>query len=797
MTPKVEIGKNAKVFIKWKTTPIEWSDEAKKVIASKFAKKYGIEKKNITVVPEYGKNAMSAIVPNNESGITNIQDPLFQQSLFKPFLEEKGIVDYDYDKIIEIDNTINSKIDYERYDKHKYYSVKWIKWSNFMSYGEDNFFDFTTLKGLTLLQSEPANQGGKSTFCLDLLRFLLFGKVTSRENDWTLGKVFNLYLPEATDCVVEGCISIDGDDYVIKRTVSRPQLKKRSEKSKASQKIQYYKIVDNAYVELLDEDSTENERGVSTTETNKLIKEAIGNESDFDLMICVNSDNLKKLISLKDTERGRLITRWIGLLPLEEKDKIAREMFNKTITPSLLMNKYNKEDLKTEVERLTKDSEEREKNIKVLTKKHGESEKRLAQIEKNRDVLLQSKRQIDPELTKTDVATVKQSNETLKEQGLRKVSEKETNEKALKEVKDITFDEENYKAKIKEDKDLSIELNNDRNECRRLKEEIEALKKGEYCPTCGAKLKGVDNTEKINQKQKKFDELAEQGKKKKEKSDALEKEIKDLEVMRQKYQEKTRLELVIQKNEVDLENLRAKMRENNRLLKDISANEEAIANNNRIDAEIRIADANKKAEEEIKNNLKDNIDSEKLTIKNNGEDVKKYNEYIAKIESEEKEVRSWKQYLDIIGKNGISKIVLRGTLPLINGELKRLLSDVCDFDVEVGIDESNDVAFYKIHDNVVSSLGSGSGFEQTVASLALRSVLSEISTFSKPCFVVFDEILGGVADENYDSVKKLYDKIAENYEFVLQITHLKAVIDWHNSCIIVKKKDNVSYISRK
>ena len=46
-------------------------------------------------------------------------------------------------------------------------------------------------------------------------------------------------------------------------------------------------------------------------------------------------------------------------------------------------------------------------------------------------------------------------------------------------------------------------------------------------------------------------------------------------------------------------------------------------------------------------------------------------------------MKHWKIYLALVGKNGISKMVLRETLPLINGELRRLLTDVCDFDVEV------------------------------------------------------------------------------------------------------------------
>lgn len=148
----------------------------------------------------------------------------------------------------------------------------------------------------------------------------------------------------------------------------------------------------------------------------------------------------------------------------------------------------------------------------------------------------------------------------------------------------------------------------------------------------------------------------------------------------------------------------------------------------------------------------------------------------------------------MVGKHGISKIVLRSVLPFINGELKHMLNDVCDFDVEVAIDDRNDVAFYLIHNGVQSNLASGSGFEQTVASLALRSVLSKISTFSKPSFVVFDEILGGVADENYEQVKLLYDKIAKDYKCILQISHLKALFEWHKHFIKIKKKNDISVI---
>lgn len=794
METKVKVGKNAKVCVKWNVFPVDRTDEAEEVIKAKFAEKYGIDKANIEIEPVYktlpGVSQEDALV--NEVS-QNIQDPVFQQSLFKPCLESKGIKDYDFDKIIEIDNLINSTINYELYDKHKKYTFKWIKWYNFMSYGPDNYFDFTSLKDLVLLSSVPANQGGKTTFCLDLLRFLLFGKVTSREGNWTLSRVFNDHIPEATEVSVEGCIAIDGVDYVIKRVITRPALSRRTDKSKVTQKLNYYKLINGEYVDLVDEDA-ENLEGSTNTETNKLIKEAIGNERDFDLMICVSQDNLKGLISLKDTDRGRLLARWIGLLPVEEKDINAREWFNKKIQPSLLLNKYNKIELQSDIKELTEANKENETNLKVEDAKRKASEKKLEELKLNKDALMQSKRQIDPALTKVDITTIKQENERLTNEGVAKKAKNEADKKEYEGIKDTQFDKAKYEEKLTEDKNLTIELNNDRNECRTIKNEIDALRKGEFCPTCGAKLKGVDNTEKIRQKEEKFNVLAENGKKKKEKLDALQKEIEELKKISDVYDRKLRLELIIEKNNVDLENLRNKIKENNRLIADITANEEAIIANNKLDAAINVAKANITAEENIKDTCKANIEALKTTIKLNSDKITENGKIVATIEKEEELVKAWKTYLEIIGKNGISKMVLRNALPLINSELKRLLNGVCNFNVEVGIDDSNDVMFYEIIDGVKRSLGAGSGFEQTAASLALRSVLSEISTFSKPSFVIFDEILGGVADENYDNMKLLYDKIVKNYAFVLQITHLKALADWHSTNIVVRKENNISKI---
>lgn len=792
MTKKIDIGQKTKVCLKWRVLPIDYSHEEEANIAVKFANKYGIPKENVKIEPVFVKMTSDG----NEAELTteaihNIQDPAFQQQLFKDFIKERKIQNIDFDKIVEIDKQINANINYDLYEKNKKYSIKWMKWSNFMSYGPDNYVDFSNFKGLIHLSSIPANQGGKTTFCLDLLRFLLFGKVTSRENGWTLDKAFNKYIPEATEMIVEGCLVIDSTEYVIKRILSRPALKKRTEKSKVTQKIEYYKVVNGEYIELAD---TENQEGSTNTETNQIIKESLGNERDFDLMICVSSDNLKELISLKDTDRGRLISRWIGLLPLEEKEKLARDTFNKSIYPKLLLNRYNREELGPEIEQFKKENEEFAKRIKESTKQAKSSEKKIEKFKETRDSLLQSKQKIDDELLKNDVATLEYTRDKLVEDGKRKRAERNANAESLKDIGEIEFNENEYNELISTDKNKAIELNSLRNECHRLQNEIKDLEKGEYCPTCGARLKDVDNSSLINAKKDELEKKIKAGSALKKEVETIDEKITNMNVQRQLFNKKNSLELLIAKNDVDLESLTSSYKEVVRLLKDIETNKAAIKANNEIDIAINNTTVNIKTEEDVLRRLNDEIADCQHNIKSNEKTITEYEKIVEQIKAEEQLVRNWKIYVEMVGKNGIGKMLLRNVLPLINGKLKHLLTDVCDFDVEIVIDDHNDIAFHIIHDGVVSNLGSGSGFEQTVASLALRTVLSEISSFSKPSFVVFDEILGGVADENYDNVKNLYDKILADYAFIFQITHLKTISDWANQSLIVKKVGNISKI---
>lgn len=784
----IDVRPKSKIHMHWKVSPYDYSKEKLNSLETAISKKYGIPKDKVKVIPEFIMvNTDGEKVSINEEIIQNIQDPVFQVQLFKEWLEMNKITDCDFDLIKKIDSEINARIDYQVYDKYKRYSIKWLRWDNFLSYGEDNVFDFTDIGRLVLLSSEPANQGGKTTFCIDLIRFLLFGTSTRYR---TQAELFNQHIPEATTLTAEGCITIDGVDYVIKRTVSRPALERRTDKSKTVQKVEYYKIVGGNKEEL--EDYIDNQQEANNVETNRVIKEAIGRESDFDLIMSVTDKTLDDLVEKKETERGRLLARWIGLLPIEEKDKLAREKFNQEIKPFLLSNQYNTETLLQEIQAYEINIKTLKGDNKRYKAENKTLDKEIETLEGTKATLLSSKKTIDENLLKIDITTLKGQIDNCITEGKNKTEELEAIDKELKEIGEIDFSVEEF-DKLQED---LVRLNGERvlvgERYKTTNHNIQHLKSSEVCPTCGRKLDNVDNTAKIKELEAELAKIEEEGKKKRTEIDDITKKIENKKKDRELYTRKTTISMQKSALEVTRERLRGEYKEKNQLLKEYNENSEAIEKNNKIDMDIRNTDIIINGKRNTRDTNLSYISKNDTEVKNEEKQIADRKEIIAKIKEEEVLVKNWKIYIELVGKNGISKMVLRRTLPIINARLSQLLNDVCDFDVEVGIDAKNDVTFYLIKDGVYKNLHGGSGFELTAAALALRSVLADMSTIPRCGTLVLDEVWGRVSKENYDNMKNLITKIAQSYDSMILISHLDEIRDWCQNHIVVRKENNVS-----
>jgi DNA repair exonuclease SbcCD ATPase subunit len=89
---------------------------------------------------------------------------------------------------------------------------------------------------------------------------------------------------------------------------------------------------------------------------------------------------------------------------------------------------------------------------------------------------------------------------------------------------------------------------------------------------------------------------------------------------------------------------------------------------------------------------------------------------------------------------------------------------------------------------------SGSGYEKTIASLALRSVLSKICSLSKPNVIVFDEVFGKISNDNLELVSEFFMKIKDYFEKIFIISHNPMVSQWAESTVKISKENNISKI---
>lgn len=786
----IQVGRKSKIRVNWKLDNFYFSKDDERAIQSRIAKKYGIPKEHVKIEPIFPKvDSCGKNISVSTDIIANIQKPEFQCKLFKDFLEENNIQGYDFDFIKKIDSEINSRIDYDVYDKFRRYSIKWVKWNNFLSYGEDNYFDFSTLKGLVLLNGDPANQSGKTTFAIDLLHFLFFGRTSKAA---TQDKIFNKHLPEATEVNVEGCIEANGEEYVIKRTLTRPNVTKRSEKSKTINKVKYYKVVPSGLEEL--EDYVENQQGENNVKTNKAIKEIIGNEEDFDMIMATTSSNLDSLIEKANAERSRLFNRWIGLLPIEQKCALAKEKYLTAVKPTFLSNRYDSSTLQEEINALNITVDTLKNEIAKYIAENDILNRDIEILEQTRTELLEAKTKIDEDVLKIDITTLQRKLSDLVSEGKRKRQEIENTKIELDGVKDINFSLNDFTLLTNRKSQISFELKSLLSEYDRNEKQKEALIKGECCPVCGKKFDNVDNSEKIAELIKINQEIKENGSKLRKELNIIDTQLVNMNENHELYEKRTRLETKLPALEATLKSLLLQYEVENNKLKEYNKNKEAIDSNNRINVNI--------------NNIVARIQSKRNTVTTNLSFIKenetRITEYLKHINerenmiqqlNDEKDIeRNWKIYLDMVDKNGISKMVLRKTLPIINAQIARLLNDTCDFGISIEVSDRNEVVFYLVKDGVKSDLNSGSGFERTAAAFAIRAVLGNISTLPKSNIFICDEILGRVAKENYDNMRILYEKILENFDCIIQISHLEEIKDWHNTIITVKKEQNISKI---
>ena len=158
----LKLSPYAKVKVYWDDKPENYSKDAKSNIKSVVAKKYGFNKNNIDVIYKPIKiTETGEVIEINGATIDNIMDIQYQRELMKEWLKRENR-EVDFERIISLDEKVNAELTIDNDSvQQKGWGIKWLMIDNFLCFGDGNFVPLNKLKGLTIVNSVPANQGGK------------------------------------------------------------------------------------------------------------------------------------------------------------------------------------------------------------------------------------------------------------------------------------------------------------------------------------------------------------------------------------------------------------------------------------------------------------------------------------------------------------------------------------------------------------------------------------------------------------------------------------------------------------
>jgi DNA repair exonuclease SbcCD ATPase subunit len=764
---------NPTIQVVWEDLQENFTQDKIKSVKHYFQKKYNTT--NVNVLTK-SKNVDQDTQQTVDVSV-NITDVNYQVDLLKKFLESKGY-DKSVEKILELNKVVEHKMEESDVDitQFKKWYIRNIEFSNFLSYGENQKLNFDELNGLIVVESDPPNFGGKTVLSVDLLMFLFFNETTKTTK---AEEIFNRFT-DKNSVVVKGEITIDGEDYIILRKIER----------KLSKKGEWNVKTELDFFKKLHDGSLQNFTGEQRRETEAFIKNSIGTKEDFLMTILTTATNLEELLESKPTARGQVLSRFMGLEFLKRKEEVAKEIYS-IFSKSKLSNLYSSEQLKGDIENYETKIVEYKDQIKNNKKELEDVEEKISKGKEYRDDMLKKKHNdIDKEIAlmnpiKTQDEVVKLNKE--KEEFIVKLTE-------LNVVEPENYYHEDDHDKVKEEYKKvyteKIELDTKITEIKKLKSSVEG---GIKCEHCGIELMNAAIT---NSKISELDGFNRQKEEKEGLMTVLSGKEKTFVESKRQFDEYEKNKLIKEKYDLSIESCDLKIDNLNDKLKRWSEVQDKIKINTQIDGQLIKADLRLDELDRLKKNKNSEISNCEYNIKTNEEKIEHNKSLIIKIKEEDEKEKIYKIYLEAYGKNGVSKSIMKTMMPLINSELQRLMEDSSYFKLEVRINDKSEVEFIMVDNGtgVEKLMVSGSGYEKTIASLALRSVLSKICSLPKPNIVVFDEVFGKISNDNLEMVSEFFIKIKTYFDKIFLISHNPLVNQWSDSTVKISKDNNVSKI---
>ncbi len=733
-------------------------------------------------------------ISTNKENIRNLK---VQEKYIREFLKDYKPSEKTIQDILSLNEKLSKEVlESEETQRYVNWKIKTLEWDNLFNYGENNSINFDNLKGLIGIFGP--NYSGKSSL-IDSLLYTAFN-TTSKNNRKNLN-VINQNKNVGRGKLV---FSVDNIEYQIERDSSKYTKKlKGITTTEAKTDVKF-----NTNSDLLN--------GVDRSDTDKLIRKYIGNIDDFLLTSMASQFGSLSFISEGSTKRKEILSKFLDLDTFEKKFKLAKE---ECADLKVLIKKSENinfdADINSANETLnTKRSEmsEKQKKVESLKKEIEESQSKISGYEfelkkfsnvdtsiSNAQALLELQKYSKLLLVEEQKVT---SNST-------RIKELETNISDIsKQLSEINIDFINQEKEQLEKKVADLEKLNQailkrESEIQSLNKKISLLDEvpcGTQYSHCKFIKDAFSSKDLLGQHESELVQL--NNKKSSLKSDIPEDKVSLNKKLFKNYSDLETTKASLEKKLLDAhKSFRAIEEGSRRCLEQKNKYQAIVDQYDRQQELIKIL--NLKEEESgvlatLKKNLlrfETEINKDFAIIGSTIERLKRTKEIKQEFENTLSNYNVYDLYMKSMHPNGVPYDIIKKNLPIINSEIQRILTGVVDFEIYLENDDDKLDIMIKHNRFDPRPLEMGSGAEKSLAAIAIRLALVNITSLPKPDIFILDEPATSLDEGNMDGFIKILDLIKTQFKTVFLISHLEALKDCVDTQIIIDKKEGFAHIN--
>jgi DNA repair exonuclease SbcCD ATPase subunit len=737
--------------------------------------------------------------------IEDLRDTAVQEKLIREYLKDYEAEDEVLETIFKLNTKYNTLVEQEEEVTR---NINWklisLEWDNLFNYGKGNKIDFTDLNGIVGVFGK--NFSGKSSI-IDSLLYTMYNSTSKN-----VRKNLNIINEDKENCRGKVEIAVGNQIYTIERTSEKYIKKlKGEETSEAKTDVTF-----QCYDEVLDVTTELN--GTSRNDTDKNIRKLFGTIDDFLLTSMASQLGSLTFVSEGSTRRKEILAKFLDLEVFERKYKLAKEdasdlrgalkrlegrEFDDEIVDAMAV--VFKNENKTETKKSNCD--ELKNKLQKMLEDQNDIEDSIETVPTELIDIISVNKEFDE--TTSSLSETKKSN--------KKLQEKLSKNEELSDQLHIflgTLDLEELASTSKQIGEKSDELTTIIESIMKAEEALERYERkgrlleevpcGDRFPTCKFLQDAYEALGKIPQTEQVLVQLGESEEGLNETIEKLnpQQTRKYLEDYRNTESRKRDVDRSISTTKMEIERNDSQIAHMELILQNLSElKEEYEANKESIDSlEVLILEKENFARAiETASGQLEVCEEEILELyKVHGSLEQK----VTNLEEQKKELKQLREeyaaydlYMQAMHSNGIAYDIIKRKLPVINEEVAKVLANVVDFEVFFESDNKRLNIFIKHHKHDPRPLENGSGAEKTIAAMAIRLALLNISSLPKPDIFILDEPGTALDAENMEGFVRILDLVKSYFKTVLLVSHLDSLKDCADTQIVIDKKNGLAFVN--